>query len=129
MTVLAALIAAWIASTLLPSEQNPWASGGVALTKTASSGHEPGVEQARHVGQERGDVLGATLVDRRAGVGSDEQGDVPEVRCHLGRQMRAWPLAMQMNNPNIAQLRRPGHQGVQEDGWRGSGAMEIDLLA
>ena len=33
-TVFAARIAACIASTLLPSEQKPWASGGVAFTKT-----------------------------------------------------------------------------------------------
>ena len=40
-TVFAARIAACIASTLVPSEQNPWASGGVALTNTASSGSAP----------------------------------------------------------------------------------------
>ena len=38
MTVFAARIAACIASTLVPSEQNPWRSGGVALTSTTSSG-------------------------------------------------------------------------------------------
>ena len=52
MTVFAARIAACIASTLVPSEQNPCASGGVAFTKTASSGSGAGLEQARHVGQE-----------------------------------------------------------------------------
>ena len=41
MTVFADRMAACIASTLVPSEQNPWASGGVALTKTASSGSDP----------------------------------------------------------------------------------------
>ena len=41
MTVFAARTAACIASTLVPSEQNPWRSGGVALTKTASSGSAP----------------------------------------------------------------------------------------
>ena len=40
-TVFAARIAACIASTLVPSEQNPWSSGGVALTKTTSSGSAP----------------------------------------------------------------------------------------
>ena len=38
MTVLAARMAACIASTETPSEQNPCASGGVAFTSTASSG-------------------------------------------------------------------------------------------
>ncbi len=37
-TVLAARIAACIASTLVLSEQKPWASGGVAFTNTTSSG-------------------------------------------------------------------------------------------
>ena len=41
MTVLAARIAACIASTDVPSEQKPCASGGVAFTKTASSGSIP----------------------------------------------------------------------------------------
>ena len=41
MTVFAARIAACIASTDVPSEQKPWASGGVTLTKTASSGSMP----------------------------------------------------------------------------------------
>ena len=41
MTCRAARIAACIASTEVPSEQKPWASGGVALTKTASSGSRP----------------------------------------------------------------------------------------
>src|SRR4029078_7980520 len=40
-TVFAARIAAGIASTLVPSEQNPWSSGGVALTNTTSSGSAP----------------------------------------------------------------------------------------
>ena len=37
-TVFAARIAACIASTLVPREQKPCASGGVALTSTTSSG-------------------------------------------------------------------------------------------
>ena len=42
----AARIAACIASTDVPSEQNPWESGGVALTRTASSGSAPVVNRA-----------------------------------------------------------------------------------
>ena len=41
MTVFAARMAACMASTLVPSEQKPCASGGVALTRTTSSGIEP----------------------------------------------------------------------------------------
>ena len=40
-TVRAARIAACIASTLVPSEQNPCGSGVVALTNTTSSGSSP----------------------------------------------------------------------------------------
>ena len=68
MTVVAARMAACIASTEVPSEQNPCASGGVAFTKTASSGSMPGVEQARDVRQEDRDVLGPALGDGRPGV-------------------------------------------------------------
>ena len=41
MTVLAASTAACMASTDVPSEQNPWRSGGVTLANTASSGSSP----------------------------------------------------------------------------------------
>ena len=41
ITVFATRIAACIASTDVPSEQNPCASGGLALTSTASSGSSP----------------------------------------------------------------------------------------
>ena len=46
MTVFAASIAACIASTDTPSEQNPCASGGVTLTNTASSGQAPELNSA-----------------------------------------------------------------------------------
>ena len=37
------------------------------------------LEEARHVGQEDRHVVGAALVDRGAGVRTDEQGAMPEV--------------------------------------------------
>jgi len=45
MTVLAARTAEWMASTEVPSEQKPWLSGGVALTRTASSRSAPDVNR------------------------------------------------------------------------------------
>ena len=91
-TVFAESIAACIASTLVPSEQNPWASGGVALTKTTSSGSAPDSEQARDVRQEHGNVVRPALVDGGAGIRPDEQGAMPEVTLHLGRQVRPGPF-------------------------------------
>ena len=64
MTVFACRIAACIASTEVPSEQKPWASGGVAFTNTASSGSAPLSNSARDVGQEHRHVVGAPLVHR-----------------------------------------------------------------
>ena len=46
ITVVAAPIAAWAASTEVPSEQNPCASGGVTLISTASRGWAPLVNRA-----------------------------------------------------------------------------------
>ena len=41
MTTVAAARAAWTASTEVPSEQKPWASGGLTCRSTASSGSVP----------------------------------------------------------------------------------------
>ena len=46
ITTVAARDAANAASTLGPSEQKPWASGGVRLSSTASSGSVPDVKRA-----------------------------------------------------------------------------------
>ena len=129
ITVFAARIAACIASTLVPSEQNPCSSGGVAFTNTASSGISARVEESRDVRQERGNVLGPPLVDRGAGVGPDEQREVAEVRGHLGREMRAGAFAMEMDDADVPELRGAGDQRVEQDGRRGRRAVDVDLLA
>ena len=117
MTVFAAAIAACIASTDTPSEQNPWASGGVALTKTASSGSDAGPEQARDVGQEDRHVVGPPGVHRGAGIRADEQRPVPEGLGHLGREVRSRPLAVEMDDADVAQLGRPRDERIEQNRW------------
>ena len=127
-TVVAARMAACIASTLVPREQNPWASGGVALTNTTSSGRAP-LEQARDVGQEDRDVVGASLVDRGAGVRPDEQGSMAEVARHLGRQVRPRSLDVEVDDADVAQLRGAIDQRLEHDRGRRRRAMDIELIA
>jgi hypothetical protein len=91
-TVFAARIAACIASTDVPSEQNPWASGGVTLMNTVVEWQQGAFEEHGHVAQEHRDELGATLVDGLSRVRPDEQRAVPEVVGHLGRKVRPGPL-------------------------------------
>ena len=90
---------------------------------------QAGVEQARDVRQEDRDVVGAALVDRRAGVGPDEQRPMAEVRRHLGRQVRPGPLAVEVDDADVAELRRPRDERVEEDRRRRRRALEVDLLA
>ena len=65
---------------------------------------QPALEQPRDVGQEGGDVVGAALVDRGAGVRADEQRPMPEVGRHLGLQVRARALAVEVDDADVAQL-------------------------
>ena len=90
---------------------------------------QPGFEQARNIGQERRDVLRATLVDRGARVRTDEQGPVSEVRRHLGREMGARSLAMEMDDPDVAQLRGSRDERIEQDRRRGRCPVQVDLLA
>ena len=129
MTVFAARIAACIASTLVPSEQNPWASGGVALTNTTSSGSAPDLEQPRHVGQEHRHVVGPPLVDRGARVRPDEQRAMPEMALHPGREVRPRALGVQVDDADVVQLRGPVDQRLEQDRRRGGRAMEVDAVA
>ncbi len=92
-------------------------------------GQDARAEQARDVGQEDGHVVGAAGVDRGPGVGPDEQGAVAEGGGHLRRQVRARPLGVEMDDAHVAQLRRAGHQGVEQDRRRRRRAVDIDLVA
>ena len=64
------------------------------------------LEQARDVGQEDRHVVGASLVDRGAGIRPDEQRAVPEVAGHLGRQVRPRSLGVQVDDADVVQLGR-----------------------
>ena len=119
MTVFAAPIAACMASTDVPSEQNPWASGGVALTKHRVERQRAGPEQRRHVRQEHRHEVRATLVDGPARVRPDEQRPVAEVRRHLGREVRPGALRVEVDHRDVLELRRPGDERVEQDLGRG----------
>ena len=64
-----------------------------------------------------------------AGVGADEQGAVAEVAGHLGGQVRAGPLGVHVDDLHVLELGRPRDQGVEQDGRRGGGALDVDLVA
>ena len=89
----------------------------------------PGLEQARHVGQERGHVVGTALVDGGAGVRTDEQRPMPEVGRHLRREMGAGALAMEVDDADGLELRRSRDERVEEHGWSGRRALEVQLVA
>ena len=57
-------IAACIASTDVPSEQKPWASGGRGADEDGVERQRAGQEQRRDVGQEDGHEVGPALVHR-----------------------------------------------------------------
>ena len=104
MTVVAARIAACIASTDAPSEQNPCASGGVALTRTASSGSAPRLEQPRHVRQEDRHVVRPALVDGGPRVRTDEQRAMAEVARHLRSEVRPGTFGVEVDHADVPQL-------------------------
>ena len=87
------------------------------------------LEQPRDVAQEHRDELGPTLVDGRPRVGADEQRAVAEMRRHLGRQVRPGSLGVEVDHADVVQVRRPGHERVEQDRGHGRGALEVDLVA
>ena len=129
MTCFAARMAECIASTDVPSEQNPCASGGVALTKTASSGSRP-ESNSRGTSDRNVGMYSArpSAIAARA-LRPDEQRSMAEVRRHLGREMRAGPLAVEVDDAHVRELGRPRDKRIEEDRRRRRGALEIDLLA
>ena len=125
----AARIAACMASTEVPSEQNPWASGGVALTRTASSGSSRDSKRRGTSDRNAGMYSARPSAMAARAFGPDEQGPVAEVGRHLGRQVRAGALAVEVDHAHVAELRRPRHERVEEDRRRRRGALDVDLLA
>ena len=86
-------IAACIASTRRAERAEPVGVGRRGVDEDDIERQGARLEEARHVRQEDRDVVGAALVDRRAGVRPDEQRPVPEVGRHLGREVRPGALA------------------------------------
>jgi len=86
-------------------------------------------EEARDVGEEDGDVLGAPLVDGGARPWADEERAVPEPAGELGSQVLVGTLGVQGDDPHVLQLLRSRHQRVQQHGWGGCAAMQEELVA
>ena len=89
----------------------------------------PAIEQARHVRQEDRDVVGPTVVDGLPRVRPDEQGTVAKMRRHLGGQVRSRPLAMQVDDAHVGQVRSPCDQRIEQHRRCRRRALEVDLLA
>lgn len=89
----------------------------------------PRVEQPRHIRQEDRHVIRGTLVHNGPGVGPDEQGAVLEVAGHLGRQVWTRPFAMEVDDADITELRRPSDDRVQQHRGRRRGTVEVDLVS
>ena len=91
--------------------------------------HGASVEELRHVREEDRHVVRPPLVDRRPGIRADEERPMPEVGGHLGREVRAGALAMQVDHGDVVELRRPCHERVEEHRRRRRRAVQVDLLA
>ena len=91
-------------------------------------GEQVRIEQVGHVGQEDRHVLGPALVDGAPGIGADEQGEVPEVAGHLRGQVRAGPFDVQVDDPDVLELGRPGHEGVEQHAGRRRSALDVHLV-
>ena len=87
------------------------------------------VEQVGHLGQEDRHVVGAALVHGLARVGPDEQRAVTEVTGHLRAPDAARPFDVEVDHPDVAQLRRPGDQRIEQDRRGRSGTVDVDLVA
>jgi hypothetical protein len=53
---------------------------------------------------------------------------VPEVAGHLRCKVRTGALAVEVDDADIAQLRRSSNQRIEQDRWRRSGAVKVDLF-
>ena len=86
------------------------------------------LEQPRDVGQEDRDIVGASLVDRCASIRADEQRAMPEVPGHLGRQVRARSLGVEVDDADVAQLLGAIDQRLEQDRRSRGRAVQVDAL-
>ena len=85
-------------------------------------------EEARHVGEEDGDVFGASLVDRGARIGADEERLVAEMAGHLGRKVWRGSLRVEVEDADVLELRSAFDQRVEQDRWGGRSTVDEELL-
>ena len=89
----------------------------------------PVAKEVRHVREEDRHVVGASLVHSLPRIGADEERLVAEVPVHLGSQVRARTLGVEVDERHVLELVCPLDERVQQDRWRGRAAMNEDLLA
>ena len=53
---------------------------------------------------------------------------MPEVARHLGRQVRARALGVEVDDPDVAELRRPGDERLEQHRRRGRRAVDVDAI-
>ena len=87
------------------------------------------LHQQRDVRQLDRDELRPSFIDGGPSVRTDEERPVEEVTLHLGGKVRVWPLAVEVNDFDVLQLRGLAAQGVEEHGRRGGRALDVNLLA
>ena len=103
--------------------------GGRHVGEDGVERQQAALHQQRDVRQLDRDELRPSFVDGRPGVRSDEERPVEEVALHFRGKVRVRPLAVQVNDLDVLQLRSPAAQGVEEHGRRGGRALDVDLLA
>ena len=113
----------------VPSEQYPWASGGVTLTSAASSFTNPRRKRRGTSERNTGTDLRPALVHRLARVRTHEERAVPEVAGHLRAQVRPGAFRVQVDDSNVLQLGRAGDEGVEKDRRGRSGPLQVHLVA
>ena len=129
MTVLADPMAACIASTDVPSEQNPCESGGVTLMNTASRGSAPVVNRAGTSDRNTGTKSARPSLTARRALGPMNSarwrkcGAISGARCGPGPSVWRWATR------DVPQLGGARDERGEEHLGGGGGALDVQLLA
>ncbi len=89
---------------------------------------DPVAEEPRYLRQEHRRKIGASGVDGFSRVRADEQRIVPKACRVLRPDVWGRALSVQMDDLDVAQLRRPSHQRLHQSLGDGAAALQIDAL-
>ena len=112
-----------------PQRAEPVLVRGRDVAQHGVEGEQVGIEEMGHVREEDRHVLGATFVDRLAGVGADEQRRCRKWPAISGARCGPGPFDMQVDDADVRKLRRACHEGVEQNAGHSRGALDIDLVA